>query len=189
MDNVHTGMLSASLAKHGPGTTFGQESYNMQAISNSNSNQNSHTSNTRSKHCSISRILFPPPSSSRSIRKGRENTCPPARNGQEIGNHVYIQSASGQIMKLRAGSRSGESLSDIESRLSANTPTSSRRPPPRRPTPPPEELRPDMRCFLANVGSVEVEGLRLSEESAESGRIIIKKTQRWDVSYDDYHAV
>jgi hypothetical protein len=94
-------------------------------------------------------------------------------------------------MKLRAGRRNGESLSDIESRLSANTSTSSRRPPPRRPTPPPEELRPDMRCFLANVGSVEVEveGLRLSEESGESGRIIIKKTQRWDVSYDDYHAV
>jgi hypothetical protein len=163
----------------------------MYAISNSNSNQNSHTSNTRSKHHSISRTLFLPPSSPRSIRKGRENTCLPARNGQEIGNHVYIQSASGQIMKLRAGRRSGESLSDIESRLSANMSTSSRRPPPRRPTPPPEELRPDMRCFLANVGSVEVEveGLRLTEESAESGRIIIKKTQRWDVSYDDYHAV
>lgn len=158
-------MLSVSLAKHGPDTTFGQESYNMQAISNSNSNsnQNSHTSNTRSKHRGISRTLFSPPISLRSIRKGSENTCPPARKGQEIGSHVYIQSASDRIMKLMTGSRTGESLSDIESRPSTNTSTSLRRPPPRRPTPPPEELRPDMSYFLAKVGPVEVEGLRVSE--------------------------
>jgi len=93
------------------------------------------------------------------------------------------------MMKFWAGSRNGEPLSDIELRPSTNTSTSSRRLPPRRPTPPPEELRPDMSRFLAKVGIRKVEELRASEESAESGTRIIKKTQRWDISYDDYHAV
>ncbi|KAF2677530.1 hypothetical protein K458DRAFT_349898, partial [Lentithecium fluviatile CBS 122367] len=43
MDSVHTGMLSASLAKHGPGTTFGQDSYNMQVLTKASSSTKSKT--------------------------------------------------------------------------------------------------------------------------------------------------
>lgn len=92
-------------------------------------------------------------------------------------------------MKFRTGSRISEPLSDIEAMPSTNISMSSRKPPPRRPLPPPEELRPDMSRFLAKLGTGDVKILRASEDSAESGRRIIKKTQRWDVSYDDYHAV
>ena len=48
MDSVQTGMLSVSLAKHGPGTTFGHDSYNLRTLSNSGEDS-SHTS-SRQQH-------------------------------------------------------------------------------------------------------------------------------------------
>jgi hypothetical protein len=184
MDNVRTGMLSASLAKRGPGTTFGQNSYNMQALSNRNSHQPPHTSNTRSERPSISKGPLSLVCAPKGRKKSTEQIYPRARKGQESGNHVYVQSGSGHISELQASSFNGEPLSDLESQPFTNISTSSRRPPPS-----PEELRPHETKSLAQVETDMVEGLRTGDESAGSGGIIIKKTRRWDVEYEDYHAV
>jgi hypothetical protein len=183
MDNVRTGMLSASLAKRGPGTTFGQNSYNMQALSNRNSNQTPNTSNTGSECCNISRSPLSLVCAPKGRQKSTEHILPRAQKGQESGNHVYIQSGSGRISKLQPGSFVGEPLSDLESQPFTNISTSSRRPPP------PEELRPHETKILAQMETNMMEGLRTGDESVGSGGSIIKKTQRWDVEYEDYHAV
>lgn len=173
MDNVHTGMLSASLAKHQHGTTFGQESYSMQALTPRSAASKSKGKSNVSGHPSDHIVS--------SLRSNRD--------------YIYIPDEHGRIVR--------RPLSDVESSpstqpltqlsLLASSSSSTRSPP--RPPPPPEELRPDLRLFrpkslCGNSSTAKrCENQDRRPESDESQKGIVRQTRQWRVSFDDCHAV
>ncbi|KAF2112038.1 hypothetical protein BDV96DRAFT_665054 [Lophiotrema nucula] len=128
LDHAQSGMLSASLGKHGQGTTFGQDSFNMQAFSK-NSAQNSNGSRRRTK----TGVALGSQSDTNSMAIEQADSS--------IGS-VYVQDSYGRIIKQR--------LADIASASSPRPSRASSRSPPR-PPPPPDELRPDLSIFTAHV--------------------------------------
>ncbi|KAF2662413.1 hypothetical protein K491DRAFT_709782 [Lophiostoma macrostomum CBS 122681] len=186
MDSVRTGMLSVSLAKHGAGTTFGQDSYNLRTLSNSG-NDSSHASSQQqnrpvSEHYEQIYENQREASRSRSRSRTRNNTR----------KHVLLQDSYGRIIK--------RPLADIESRASFSSGDSISPP---RPTSPPTELRPDLTMFRARIISESgsrghLRGVdagndslrpRGSGDGAESQKGLIQTTKTWDVRFDDnYHA-
>jgi hypothetical protein len=186
MDSVRTGMLSASLAKHGAGTTFGQDSYNLQTLSNSG-NDSSQTSSQQQHHPvpeQYDHIYENQRAASRSRSRSR------TRNNTR--KHVLLQDSYGRIIK--------RPLADIESRHSISSAESGS---PHRPESPPLELRPDLSMFRARVISEsgsrgQLRGMDAGDDSlrprgsgdgAESQKGLIQTTKTWDVRFDDnYHA-
>jgi hypothetical protein len=201
MDNVRTGMLSISLAKHCPNTYFGQGSYNMQAFS-----KNSSTSKSKRR--------------SETSGEGRSDDLGILHSGtshEGDPQFVYVPNEHGRIIaqrvtmpvltlpsRLEIPSTRSKRLSRCPSALPTSASSRSRTRAPARPPPPPEELRPDLSLFMAPIGSRSVvrsgigddEKLHAenvwsrecgSEESVGSRKGIITKTQGWDVRFDDYH--
>ncbi|KAF2735780.1 hypothetical protein EJ04DRAFT_599587 [Polyplosphaeria fusca] len=153
IENVQTGMLSASLSKHGPGAKFGEESYSLQALP-SGSNRDAINSKRQDD-------LRPPSSSGGSKRFY-------LRRSESQPKFEYLQSEFGRIVK--------HPLTDLQS-TSSSRPSTRASKPPRRPLPPPEELRPDMTRFLARarsisspprVSTLRTENARATGPSAES---------------------
>ncbi|KAF2471004.1 uncharacterized protein BDR25DRAFT_368735 [Lindgomyces ingoldianus] len=182
MDNVTTGMLSASLGKHTTGTTFGYNSYNMQPLSN-NSKQGSGNG------------------SSKRLSKTQSSVSPTPDPKFTIAHHIRSSSGVQVFVKDNFGRLVKQPLADIESAPASShssKPRSLKSPPPPRPPPPPEELRPDLSAFMSKVrsgspmsgnGSSQSDHIytRYSEESGESGVRIIEKTRAWDMRHVDYH--
>lgn len=183
MDNVRTGMLSASLAKHTPGTTFGKDSYNMKVFTKT-SGQRSTGSRSRSRSEHAGAV--------------EEHTSSARRSGR---GYVYLQDEHGHI--VAQPSPTPPPPSEPPFAPAAHAPVdladrSSRTRSPPRPPPPPDELRPDISMFTPGIGSTSTafrsesaqsEGWEKdSNQSIGSGRGIIKATRQWDVKFDDYHA-
>jgi hypothetical protein len=192
MDNVRTGMLSISLAKHCPNTYYGQVSYNMQTVikasSTAPSNIRSHASGRPSDD--PGNLYGAPHHAAPSSQFDRMPKIDP----HLVARPVLPPAPSSEVIERRSRSvkRCPEALPISVSRSRTRTPP--------RPPPPPQELRPDMSLFRGRVGSTCVGGngvdasrphLRSgdmgSEESTGSRMGIITKTQQWDVQYDDYY--
>ena len=184
MDSVRTGMLSASLAKHGAGTTFGQDSYNLRTLSNSG--------NDSSQASSHQHHPMPEQYESYENQRAGSRSRSKSRTRNNTRKHVLLQDSYGRIIK--------RPLADIESRQSFSSAESSSPP---RPPSPPLELRPDLSIFRARVISESgsrghLRGFDAGDDSlrprgsgdgAESQKGLIQTTKTWDVRFDDhYHA-
>lgn len=177
IDNVRTGMLSASLAQHKVGTTFGQDSRDPPTPAHTNPS-----------------ISKPIPHSNRTS----EDTLNP--NSQirtsyktSIGakQDPFCKAIDHPIMET-----------DSQSRPSMSSLASGTWSPPRPPSPPPE-LRPDMSMFAARVitnspslKNLRVEALLREAERARAsldggerrkGGVYISKA--WDVRYDKRNGI
>jgi hypothetical protein len=195
MDNVHTGMLSISLAQHCPNTYYGQASYNMQKLTKDSSTNASKMRSSASGQ----------PSDDPGTAHGAPHHAAPSQfdrmskiDPHRVARPVLPPAPSSEVLERRSRSvkRCPEALPTPVSRSQSGTRT------PPRPPPPPEDLRPDMTLFRSRANSTCVGGSgvdisrphtlsgdRGSEKSTGNRIGTITKTQQWDVRYDDYHAV
>ncbi|ORY16635.1 hypothetical protein BCR34DRAFT_97286 [Clohesyomyces aquaticus] len=197
MDSVRTGMLSASLAKHTPGTTWGHDNYNMQPLSHDSKDDSGNGSSKRRSKSTMTRVSPTP--------EPKPKPTPAQHFRSESGTHVLVTNAFGRIVKhplMAVETIPTFTAAEAVPNCPLTAPSRSRasRSPPR-PPPPPEELRPDLSMFTAkarsgspasrhgrgNSARLDRVYTRYSEDSEESDARIIKKTRPWDVRYDDYH--
>lgn len=172
IDHVQSGMLNVALSKHRPGTTFGQNSFNLQAWSRESNHES--TASKRPRRTTAS-----------STSKKSSLRIPSSHRSQgSDSNYEFVQNAQGRIVRrpVTAVERTPPSTISGASHSSS------------RPSLPPDSLRPDLAVFTTRIDNnrPQTEGSstagRHSEESGESAKRIIERTKTWDIRFDDYHA-
>jgi hypothetical protein len=199
MDNVRTGMLSASLSKHGARSTFGNSQALLRTTSRTKLNKSTNKTKVNSKN---------------------DNTRPSDKK------HIYVSDERGRIIAISVvdsthstadtaiqseldssrfpcSSTNSSINSSTSSTLTSTSTSRTTRPP--RPPPPPEELRPDLtifgpRCLLGHTTTaVTSEDVKKKRRTLSGERKIeardgyasggIKQTTTWDVRFDDAAAL